>query len=341
MVSEKRAAAARAFENAVTFGHGHGWLTHACRMIGINAAQLAIALISNLFLLLNMARRVRFSIAQPVTIIGWYISSFALVGLTATASGPLKLTSPPDHALSQAFYYAVIAAGLYFIVASLMVVTVVGAYMGRYDKDFNLTMSQRTLMLQTISFLVYLLGGATVYARIEGWAFLDAVYFADFTLLTVGIGDIAPTSDLGRGLLFPYAIGGIIILGLVIGSIRSLVLERGKAKLGARMVEKERRMILKKMQRKKAHILVPIHNEDAVLSRESSNSGLTERQRREEEFNLMRKVQDRATTRRRWTSLAVSASTWFALWFVGAAIFQVCIFFAQTFVYFYELCFLY
>lgn len=40
-------------------------------LIGVNAAQLAIALVSNLFLLLNMARRVRFSIAQPVTIIGW------------------------------------------------------------------------------------------------------------------------------------------------------------------------------------------------------------------------------------------------------------------------------
>jgi potassium channel subfamily K len=41
------------------------------RLIGINAVQLVIALISNLFLLLNMAKRVRFSIAQPITIIGW------------------------------------------------------------------------------------------------------------------------------------------------------------------------------------------------------------------------------------------------------------------------------
>lgn len=41
------------------------------RLVGVNAAQLAIALVSNLFLLLNMARRVRFSIAQPITIVGW------------------------------------------------------------------------------------------------------------------------------------------------------------------------------------------------------------------------------------------------------------------------------
>jgi potassium channel subfamily K len=90
-----------------------------------------------------------------------------------------------------------------------MLFTVYGAYRGHYDKEFQLTMSQRTLMLQTISFLVYLLAGAAVYSHIEGWAFLDAVYWADFTLLTVGIGDYAPGTHLGRGLLFPFAIGGI------------------------------------------------------------------------------------------------------------------------------------
>lgn len=38
----------------------------------MNAVQLIFALVANAFLLLNMARRVRFSIAQPVTIAGWY-----------------------------------------------------------------------------------------------------------------------------------------------------------------------------------------------------------------------------------------------------------------------------
>ncbi len=228
-----------------------------------------------------------------------------------------------DVAFSQAFYYAVFAAGLYFICASLMVTTVVGAYLGHCDKEFKLTMSQRTLMLQTISFLVYLLVGSLIFSHIEGWYFLDALYWADFTLLTVGIGDIAPSTDLGRGLLFPYAIGGIIILGLVIGSIRSLVLERAKVKLGARMLEKERERIIKKIQRKKAGLLLPIRGKKSMESEHPDLDGCTERERREKEFNLMRKVQERAATRRRWTSLAVSASTWLFLWFFGAAVFQV------------------
>jgi hypothetical protein len=35
------------------------------------------------------------------------------------------------------------------------------------------------------------------------------------TILTVGFGDLYPTSDLGRGIVFPYSVGGIIMLGLV------------------------------------------------------------------------------------------------------------------------------
>ncbi|KAI9640725.1 hypothetical protein NHQ30_011034 [Ciborinia camelliae] len=275
-----------------------------------------------------MAERVRFSIAQPITIIGWYLSSFTLIGLTACthASGPLTLSSPPDHAYTQAFYYALFAAGLYFLVASLMVVTVYGAYKGHYPKEFKLTMSQRTLMLQTISFLVYLLVGAAVFAHIESWQYLDAVYWCDFTLLTVGIGDYAPMTHLGRGLLFPFAIGGIIILGLVIGSIRSLVLERGKVKLGARMVEKERMRILKKTQRKNVQVLKPVATTGE--SPESSNNpinsdDLTERERRQQEFDLMRRIQEKAATKRRWTSLIISGTTWLILWFVGGAIFRV------------------
>lgn len=298
-------------------------------LIAINAVQLVIALISNFFLLLNMARRVRFAIAQPITIIGWYISSLILIGLTACASGPLRIAPPATHAFSQAYYYAIFAAGLYFLVATLMVVTVWGAYRDHYPKEFQLTMSQRTLMLQTISFLVYLLVGAVVYSHIEGWKFLDAVYWADFTLLTVGIGDYSPATHLGRGLLFPFAIGGIIILGLVIGSIRSLVLERGKVKMGARMVEKERRRLIKRMEKKdKGALLRPITEDKPPLSRVSSTTlkenpqEMNERQRRQQEFELMRKIQEEAATKRRWTSLVISGSTWFALWFAGAAIFQ-------------------
>lgn len=264
-----------------------------------------------------MARRLSFSIAQPITIVGWYVASVLLIALVSTASAGLKLAPGQNRALTQAFYYAIMAAGLYFIIATLMVFTVYGAFKGHYPKEFKLTMSQRTLMLQTISFMVYMLGGAAVYARVENWNFLDAVYWANFTLLTVGIGDLEPLTHLGRALLFPYAIGGIVILGLVVGSIRSLVLERGKKKMGSRMIEKKRERLLKRIDNTGEAIkLTPVSNEQ-----QARKAGISERERRKEEFHLMRKIQNQASVRQKWTALLISGGAWFSLWFIGAAVF--------------------
>jgi potassium channel subfamily K len=51
---------------------------------------------------------------------------------------------------------------------------------------------------------------------------------------------------------------------------------------------------------------------------------LTEFERREEEFKLMRKIQRKAERRRRWVAMATSSGTWVVLWLVGAKIFQTC-----------------
>ncbi|CAL8576345.1 hypothetical protein XPA_002232 [Xanthoria parietina] len=287
-----------------------GWL------YAVNSISLLFALTANLALLLNMARRLSFAIAQPITIVGWFIASALLIALVIAATYGLTLPGQ-DRALTQAFYYAIIASGLYFVIAALMCVTVYGAYKGHYPQEFKLTMSQRTLMLQTISFMVYMLAGAAVYHRVEGWRFLDSVYFTNFTLLTVGIGSLAPKTHTGRALLFPFAIGGIVVLGLVIGSIRSLVLERGKKKLGSRMVEKKRVQLLKKMYKKdQQNKLIPIDSKE-----QADDLGMTERERRKSEFELMRQIQDHATQRQKWNALFISGSAWLFLWLVGAVVF--------------------
>lgn len=300
--------------DAATYVPDPIWLTV------LNGIQLIIAVIANMALLLNMTQRLRFSIAQPVTITGWYISSILLIGLVATAGGPLVLQPEQDYIWSQAWYYGMYSAILYFVVASLMVVTFLGAQTGHYTKDFVLTSSQRTLMLQTIMFLMYLLLGALVFCNVEGWNYLDAVYWSAVTLFTVGFGDFYATTTLGRALLIPFSLVGIISLGLVIGSIRSLVLERGKRRFDARIIEKKRRQMLRRLTTKgKDDILEPIQPDDHSIS-----PSRTEFDRRKEEFNLMRKIQDKADRRRRWYSVAISGSTWLTLWLVGAKIFQEC-----------------
>jgi len=296
-------------------------------LIAINAVSLVFALIGNFTLLLNMAKRLRFSIAQPMTIAGFYVAGILLIADMAAlgSSNTYWITEPKaipsaNHALTGAFYYAVWAAAIYIIVASLMCLTVYGANTGHYKRDFQLTPAQRTLMLQTMSYMGYWLIGALVYSKIEGWKYLDAVYWAQVTLLTIGLGDYSPQTPLGQGLLFPYAIGGILTVGLVVGSIRSLVLERGKQKISARITEKRREQAVRNVDSRRQTIKIGMF----ARAEFSTDPKLTPAQRREEEFNVMRKVQRAAEREKRYFGLLTSLFFALVLWFVGAAIFMVC-----------------
>jgi len=173
-------------------------------------------------------------------------------------------------------------------------------------------------MIQTMMFITYLLLGALVFSHLEGWQYLNAVYWADVTILTVGFGDYTPTTTLARGLLFPFAIGGILILGLVIGSIRSLVLERGREKMAARIVEKRRKSAIQNVDDRKQTIKI-----GWMASADfSTDPSLSPAQRREEEFNVMRKVQDIADRERSWFALGTSVLFALLLWLLGAYVFM-------------------
>ncbi|RYC80956.1 hypothetical protein BFJ63_vAg16156 [Fusarium oxysporum f. sp. narcissi] len=291
----------------------------------IEGIQLLVGTIANLFLLLNMARRVRFGLALPITIFGWYTSSICRIALSATVARPFKDkgVSNEDIIWSQSFYYGMFAAILYFADASLLTITFWGACTHRYHKDLLLTMSQRTLMLQSILLLIYILLGAYIFSDIESWKYLDAVYWTVVTLFTVGFGDFYPTTDLGRGLLIPFALAGIISLGLVISSVRSLILENGKRCIGARIDIRKRDKLIRKMPLKcNINTLDPIYQDLQTPHASSAELQQREFERRRAEFQLMRRIQAKSSTRRRWVAMAISTFLWLLLWLLGALIFQ-------------------
>lgn len=296
-------------------------------LLALNALSLISALVGNAALLLNMTRRLKFSTAQPITISGFFMAGILLIADMAALSSLPTQYDPATYPkvpgarfnLTGAFYFAIFAASFYIIIGLLMCLTVHGAHKRYYPKDFNLTPAQRTLMIQTMGFVTYLLLGALVFSKIEGWRYLDAVYWADITLLTIGLGDYSPSSAVGRGLIIPFAIGGILMVGLVIGSIRSLVLEHGKEKMVARIIEKRRESAVHNVDERKQTIKVSWFAQAEF----STDPSLSPAQRREEEFKVMRRVQKTAESERRYVALATSLSFALILWFVGAAIFMV------------------
>ncbi|KAM3077174.1 Potassium channel [Clarireedia jacksonii] len=184
----------------------------------LNAVSLACGFTGNFFLLLNFTRRVRYIVALPLSIIFWYFATGILIGIIIATNQyvpPIR----PAQTYSQGFWSAIIAATLYLIGSMILMINMMGYFLGHYPQHFELDDDQRTLILQSMMFFIWLAGGAGVYEAVCGFSYANALYFCDVTILTIGFGDFVPTNDLGRGLLFPYAVVGIIFLGLMINSL--------------------------------------------------------------------------------------------------------------------------
>lgn len=60
-----------------------------------------------------------------------------------------------------------------------------------------------------IVFLLLLVGGSYVYSSVEGWRYLDSLYFTVATVTTVGYGDFIPQTDTGKIFTIFFSFAGI------------------------------------------------------------------------------------------------------------------------------------
>lgn len=219
--------------------------------IHLNIASLVTGFVGNFFLLCNFTKRVRYIVALPVTIIMWFAASGILVGITVG----MHVYTPaqmPQQVYSQGYWNAVMAAVFYFMCSGALMINMLGYFLGHYPQNFALTDAQRTLILQTMMFFIWLAGGAGVFSALEAisdsgasedgfnFSYTNALYFCDVTILTIGFGDLYPTSNLARGLLIPYALSGIVMLGLMVSSLTTFAGEIGSENIVQRHIERTR-----------------------------------------------------------------------------------------------------
>jgi voltage-gated potassium channel len=79
----------------------------------------------------------------------------------------------------------------------------------RLIQSFMRKPESRALLLLVIAIVVT---GTVFYHRVEHWGWLDSLYFCIVTLGTIGFGDLAPKTDLGKAFTIVYAVFGLGVL---------------------------------------------------------------------------------------------------------------------------------
>jgi hypothetical protein len=97
---------------------------------------------------------------------------------------------------------------------------------------------------------VTLLIGTIFYHRVEGWRFLDSLYYCVITLMTVGYGDFTPKTDAGKMFTIVFLIAGAgIILGFV-----NVIAEHARNSDRINNIIRKREELLEVLNQKKAEI---------------------------------------------------------------------------------------
>ena len=175
--------------------------------------------------------------------------------------------------------------------------------------------------------------------------------------MTIGYGDLVPTVDLGRGLVFPYSVIGTVMLGLVIASFTRFLSDLGENKVVKHHAERKRIQILQKAgstKFKASHEASPSYVNEPEKSRADHERNkprgnwfrmknsfydlwnriiplvfIRERQTiralnlhdQRERFREMRRIQESTSTFKRYTTLTISIITFIIVWAGGAVVF--------------------
>jgi len=106
-----------------------------------------------------------------------------------------------------------------------------------------------------VLFLVLLFGGTLIYSSIEGWRYIDSVYFTVATVTTIGYGDIVPQTDIGKIFTIFFSFFGIAMffyfISLITGFAVKFSYKRRVGNLRKEIKEEER---LKEIEAHKKHV---------------------------------------------------------------------------------------
>jgi hypothetical protein len=89
-----------------------------------------------------------------------------------------------------------------------------------YGRAFRTGMTNTAFRALSFLLVTLIFAGTVAFHFVEGWSWLDSMYFCVVTLATVGYGDFHPVTALGKVIDMAYIVVG---LGVLVGFARELL----------------------------------------------------------------------------------------------------------------------
>lgn len=266
-----------------------GWV------LAINIVSLISGFAGNILLVLNFTGKIRYTTAQVSSIIMWLMASVILcVDLILV----WKRDYFKGYIHSGGFYFGCFTCAIYFLCFLLLLINYVGYLLKEYDATFNLDESQRGLMIHTVMMGIWLVVGAGAFSKLIGLNYSQSMYFCTITILTIGLGDLVPKTNVARSLSLAYTFFGVLELGLIIAWLRQFVLSNIGPTLFWHRLEKSRKRLLKLLTEK-----------DIVLDGPQS-------------FEAITRLRTQCELRQRISGLFYTLASYVVFWLMGALVFN-------------------
>lgn len=265
-------------------------------LLKLNGISVMFALISNISLLMNTREKMRYTISQVISILGWFIAATILLVLVIVGHF-IYFHDNNDFRPSQGYWFALMSMILYYFCFLVLVMNESGFLLKKYPPVFNIDDTQKNLMELIIILMIFLICGAAAFGSIMDLHFTDSLYFVVVTILTVGLGDFVPDSPGGKVLTLFYSVIGLLLLALIISTIRELVIFTASSTFNWHIIERIR---LKKLNQLKA--------QNKLLPGQES-------------FEAMMQVMRVGLLRDKGRSLLLIITMFILFWLLGAVVF--------------------
>lgn len=268
------------------------------QVFALNITSFVLGIVGNISLLINFSGKMKYLVTQSVSIFCWVLAATFLLVAVIISSHDFT-GHDAIYRRSEGFWLAVFTTFIYFCCSLILIINFLGYKLNKYPPTFNLDKKQRLLMAFTIAFSIWQAVGTISMANlITGLSYGGSLYYCTVSMLTIGLGDIVPVTPGAKVFALIFSLIGVIIMGLIIATIRLVVLSSAGPSIFWHYVERRRVPLLKSLEEKNVHLTT------------------------EESFHQMRLLRTKVKINQTNFSLLLSITVFLLFWLVGAAIFH-------------------